>query len=379
MLQFHPLTGGYETQSLLLARELVRRHVRVHVVTKRYPTLRPHEVYHDVPIHRVRAFGAGHLGALSYLIASFVSLARLRREVSVIFSNRVASGIAAGIIGRVLGKPVLCRLTSGDEVERLRCGSWYGRLKLFCLRGGVDCFVALTRKIAGDLESAGIPAERIVRISNGVAPSPATGDRAEIRRDLGLSPTAALVTFVGRLAPEKGVDWLLRAWPDVVAAAPSVRLLVVGDGPERSALEIQARRLGVGDSVRFAGNRSDVARLHAASDVFVLPSRREGVSNALLEAQASGLAAVVGDDPFGGNRELVKHGENGLLVPVDDAAALAAALLHLVENVPLRFRMGACARERVARTARIDRIVERYVSVCDRLTSGLPPAAARAA
>jgi glycosyltransferase involved in cell wall biosynthesis len=375
MLQFYPLTGGYETQSLLIARELVRRRVPVQVVTRRFAKLRRHEVYCDIPVHRVRAVGDGHLGAVTYMIASFVSLARIRGRVSVLFSNRLSSGIAASIIGRILGKPVLCRLTSGDEVERARLlTTWYGRVKLFCLRGGVDCFVALTQKIENDLKAVGIPAERIVRISNGVELVPRRYDREAICRELDLEPRARVVVFVGRLAPEKGVDLLLRAWPGVVAAAPDARLLVVGDGAERPILEAAARQLGITGSVRFVGSQTDVFRFHAVSDVFVLPSRREGISNALLEALSLGLPAVVGDDRFGGNRELVGDGQNGFVVPREDVPALRDALLRLIGDADLRTRMGQCARERVARTAAIERIAERYAEVCERLTRGLPPA-----
>ena len=379
MLQFHPLTGGYETQSLLIARELVRHRVPVHVVTRRFAKLRRHDVYCDIRVHRVRAVGNGHLGAFTYVIASFFSVARIRGRVAVLFSNRLSSGIAAGIIGRILGKPVLCRLTSGDEVERARLlTTRYGRMKLFCLRSGVDCFVALTQKIENDLKAAGIPAERIVRISNGVELVPRGYDRAAICRELDLEPRARVVVFVGRLVPEKGVDLLLQAWAGVVAAAPDARLLVVGDGPERTSLEAGARQLGVIGSVRFVGNQSDVFRFHAVSDVFVLPSRREGISNALLEALSLGLPAVVGDDRFGGNRELVGDGENGFVVPTDDVPALRGALLRLIEDDDLRARMGRCARERVARTAAIERIAERYAEVCERLVRGLPPASAEA-
>jgi glycosyltransferase involved in cell wall biosynthesis len=137
------------------------------------------------------------------------------------------------------------------------------------------------------------------------------------------------VLFVGNLVAVKGVDVLLKAWSRLAAAGvlgSEDRLAIVGDGPERGRLQAQAEALGLGPRVAFAGAVAfaEVPRWMAASDVLCLPSRSEGTPNVVVEALASGVPVVA--TRVGGVPELVRQGENGLLVPPEDAPALAEAL-----------------------------------------------------
>ncbi|MFM7674863.1 MAG: glycosyltransferase [Synechococcus sp.] len=148
---------------------------------------------------------------------------------------------------------------------------------------------------------------------------------------------------VCRLVPQKGVDVLLQAFgllpPEI---RRSWRLRIVGDGPEREALEQQARQLAIADRVVFEGFQADPPRFFRRAPIFVLPSRFEGMPNALLEAMGFGLAPVV-SDASPGPLELVESGVTGLVVPAGEAAPLAAALQRLVEDPALRQRCGAAA------------------------------------
>ncbi|MGH7803503.1 MAG: glycosyltransferase family 4 protein [Candidatus Binatia bacterium] len=359
MNRFHPFVGGYQTQSLRLGQKLLGKDVDVHVVTARFGVLPRYEVHQGIPIHRVTTFGRGHLSALSYLVSSFVWMIRHRKRFHVVHANRVSSGVVAGVIGFVLGKRVLCRPARGEELDVLGRGL-FGRLKLECLRRTVDRFVAITRGIEADLEGLGIARDRIVRVDNGVDLEAGDADGAATRASLGWNEAATVVTFVGRLVAEKGVDWLLDAWRGVARENAGARLLVVGDGPEAHALRERAERLGISDSVRFVGNRSNVFPYLAASDVFILPSRLEGSSNALLEAMSRALPVVVGDDRLGGNRELVDDGVEGFVVPLDDEEALRARLVELVRKPLVRAVMGKHARQRVERHRSIDVAADRY-------------------
>lgn len=378
MREFYPLSGGYQNQALRLARELARRPVEVQVVTAHRNGLTAQELYDGIHIHRIRAGGRGHLAACIYLVAAFCWMARHRRRFDVIHAMRLSSGLVAGLIGAVLRKPVVCKLTGGEEVHGKRLGhGLLGRLKLACLRRTVDRYVALTAEIERALRDLGLPERRIVRIANGIelgneGPSPAP-PRLLASPALGLPWNGdghPVAIYVGRLIASKGLDWLLDAWTEVARREPLARLLVVGDGPERPMLEARCTRLGLRDVVHFTGARSDVGRLLAVSDVFVLPSRHEGMSNALLEAMAAGLPVVVSDDGRGGNRAIVEDGRQGYVVPVEDRATLAAALAALLGDPVARRVMGARARRTVEARFAIAAVADRYCALYRDLLAG---------
>ena len=149
---------------------------------------------------------------------------------------------------------------------------------------------------------------------------------------------------VARLVPQKGIDVLIRALAQTSGAAQDWSLTLVGDGPEREALERQVLQAGLEEKVHFLGFRSDPQTSLLQAGVFVLPSRYEGMPNALLEAMAVGLAVVV-TDASPGPLEVVEAGVSGLVVPSDEPAALADALDRLAAQPQLRERLGAAARE----------------------------------
>jgi len=156
-----------------------------------------------------------------------------------------------------------------------------------------------------------------------------------------------VVGTVGRLADQKALHLLLDAAPRLLADDPGTRLLIVGDGPLRPALERRARQLGIGDAVTFTGHQTDVVPAYSAMDVFVLPSRYEGFGIVFLEAMALGVP-VVGTRVVG-SEDAVVDGVTGLLVPSGDAPALASAVLRLFSDCGLRERLRVEAARKVVR------------------------------
>jgi glycosyltransferase involved in cell wall biosynthesis len=165
---------------------------------------------------------------------------------------------------------------------------------------------------------------------------------ATLPADLGIPAGAPVVTVVGRLGDGKGHSYLLDAWPAVLRRVPEARLLLVGDGPYEPALRLQAGRLQLRDRVVFAGRRADVGALLAASSVACLPTRREALPTALIEAAACGVPAVASG--VTGVLEVVDDGVTGRLVPYAAPEALAAALGDLLADPATRAAMGAAAR-----------------------------------
>jgi glycosyltransferase involved in cell wall biosynthesis len=186
------------------------------------------------------------------------------------------------------------------------------------------------------------------------------GAAAEARKALGLEPDGAVIGIVATLRSWKGHRYLLEALAGL--ADRNARLVVVGDGPQREALEALAKELGIADRVRFAGNQADVAPWMRALDVFCLPSyANEGVPQALMQAMACGLPVVT--TPVGSIAEIVQDGSTGRLVPPSDAQALRAAIEALLADEPLRRRLGASAREAALQRFGEERMVERMLEV----------------
>jgi glycosyltransferase involved in cell wall biosynthesis len=186
------------------------------------------------------------------------------------------------------------------------------------------------------------------------------GDRRAARAALGLVPGAPLVGIVATLRSWKGHRYLLEAIAGL--QAPGAVLAIVGDGPQREALEALVRERGLADRVRFAGNQADVAPWLQAFDVFCLPSyANEGVPQALMQAMACGLPVVT--TPVGSIEEIVADGETGVLVPPQDAERLRAALDALLADAGRREALGRRAHEAAAARFGDDRMVERMIEV----------------
>jgi len=228
--------------------------------------------------------------------------------------------------------------------------------------------VAISPAVERVLHDAGVPSAMTSVIwssvdVNALRPS---RSRATIRAELGLADGELLLLGVAQLTHRKGYDLAL----DALAALPTEglppwRLLLAGDGPALAELSQQATQLALDARVRFLGARDDVPDLHAAADVFLMPSRSEGLGIAALEAMAAGtpvLAAAVG-----GLAEAVVHEETGLLVPPDDAAALGDALQRLLAEGPLRARLAAAGPRRIAETFSAETMVDAYVALYDEI------------
>lgn len=202
--------------------------------------------------------------------------------------------------------------------------------------------------------------------------------RGRWRKGLGIPDDAPLLGIVARLIPQKGHSALLEALPRVAERFPAVRIAVVGDGPLRGELERLAERLGIEARVHFVGHRPNAAEMMSEFDVFVHPSRWEGFGLVFLEAMAAGVPVVA--TRVSAIPEIVEHGRTGLLVPVDDAAALADAVSRLLADREWARAMGQAGRERVLREFTVEAMVRRTCETYDELlanSSARAPVGAR--
>lgn len=228
--------------------------------------------------------------------------------------------------------------------------SWRLRKLFRALNSSFDHIVAPANAILELLaREEAVSRARMHRIPNGVDCKlfqPAASERrTKLRNQLGFSNQDFLIGCVAAFTAVKRHGALIDAFVDVRSKAPQARLLLIGDGPLRDEIADRIKLAGIGSYVCLYGNSSDVAELLSALDVFVLASSTEGMSNAILEAMACGLAVVATD--VGGNRELVDDGCTGLLVPAGDTAALSVALARLSRDSGFAHRCGIAARKRV--------------------------------
>jgi glycosyltransferase involved in cell wall biosynthesis len=210
----------------------------------------------------------------------------------------------------------------------------------------------------------GVRPERIRVIPNGLNLTRLMNDRLpleEARRKINLPLNARVIGTVGRLAPKNAHTFLIQAAALVKEKMPDVKFALVGDGPLRASLENQAKELGVSDSVIFFGERRNIGIYFSAFDVAVLTSRLEGCSNCLIEAMAMGKPVVA--TAVDGNREIVEHGQNGLLVPFGNPEAVAEAILTLIDDLEAADIMGQRANELIVDKFSLEKMVNEYQSL----------------
>ncbi len=265
-----------------------------------------------------------------------------------------------GLAAKLAGVPAITTRRMDRRVSRgLRTKLMYGSL--------VQRTVAISPAVRDCLLEANVAADSIELIWDAVDPHDfePSAMREATRTELGLSENEFVLISMAALVRRKGIDVLIDAAALLVKRGIPVRVLIGGEGEERVALEAQAKRLGVESQVSFLGWRSDKANLLAASDVFVLPSRAEGVGVAALEAMAAEKAVVA--SRVGGLSQAVVDGETGSLVEAGDPAALAEALEALAGDSTTRDSLGKRGRERVLKLFSIESQASQYIETYNRV------------
>ncbi len=256
-------------------------------------------------------------------------------------------GSWCAVCGRQWGVPVWIKPTLFPlrlDAASIPFGGRWQAGALRCVR-----YFALSTEIHEALRGMGVEEGRIVDLPNGVALPGAVAST-------GRKPLVLMVGNLTQGAYHKGFDWMLEAWSLIAREYPAVRLQIAGAG-DAAPWRALAEKLGCAASVEFLGRVGDVGPLYDQAQVFCLPSREEGISNALLEAQSHGLACVVSD--IRANRVVVRDGENGVVVPVGDAPALAAVVAGLLADAGRREQLGRQAIRRVAAEFEIGAVVSR--------------------
>ena len=362
-----PRLGGAERQLAAVCRRLRQQGLEPSIVTRRYAGMAAFEIIDGTPVYRMPAPQPKPLAAFCYLFFGYFKIRSLRPQV--LHAHELLSPSDLGILAkRSLGCPLVVKVLRGgqlgdlDKLHHRRTG----RARIERLKKNVDIFLTISREINQELAAEGIDPARCRFLPNGVdtqiyKPVPER-EKKEIRARLGL-PQGFICLYSGRLAPEKGLSTLLQSWHSVGERYPHARLLILGSGEMEAEL-----RQAAGEHVIFAGYVPDPCLYYQTSDLFILPSETEGLSNAMLEAMACGLPVAA--TRVGAAVELVRNGENGRLVTAGDNAELSEALEFFLSKPKEGLRMGRNGMELVRREYSLDQTVEHLTSIYLELAGG---------
>jgi glycosyltransferase involved in cell wall biosynthesis len=307
------------------------------------------------PLHDLRAFGQ--------LVRRLRSL-----RPDIVHTHNPKPGILGRIAARLTRTPMIVNTQHGLWAQPT--DRWQRRLPVYAAERIAAAFgdielVQNPEDVDTLVDTLHIPARKVRLLGNGVDLSRFDPDaldsatRSELRTQWGVTDDELVCAVVGRLVREKGVVELLEAASRLRARGVPVRFVVIGptDPDKSDAIDDTVFTDAAADGVVFTGTRTDMPQCYAAADLFLTASWREGFPRSAMEAAAMGLATVGTD--IRGNRQVIADGETGLLVPVRDADAIAAAVERLVTDTALRNGMGAAARRRAAAEFGQERVIER--------------------
>ena len=340
--EFPPVGGGGGVAAHALAKGFIQNGYEVDYLTSWYEGLKKFEVVDGINVHRVRVIGrtglqtATMISLLTYPLTGFLPGIRLCRSRKYAFINThfvLPSGPLGYILAKLFSIPNILSIHGGDIYDPSKKNSphkhWYFRAAVRFLLNQADRVVAQSSNTKENAERFYIPKNPIEII-------PLAYERAEFvratREELGLIAGKKYIIGVGRLVKRKDFPTFLHALAKLDA---DIEGIIVGDGPERAALENLSRVLGITDRLHMVGNVDNNQKYQYLSnaDVFVLSSLHEGFGIVLQEAMQVGLPIV--STNVGGQVDLVRQGENGYLVPVGDAELLAEAVRKaLTERLP---------------------------------------------
>jgi glycosyltransferase involved in cell wall biosynthesis len=364
--QYYPIAGGAEKECQKLSRRLVQEGMTVSVLTQSCEGLPNYEVIDGIPVYR--KMGGWHLFEYTYMLSVLWFLLKHIRQYDVIQCFGLYLFIPPVVLIRFLfNKRAIARIEgpggSGDfrRIRKLKCGNL-----ILSSTKMLDRIISISAEICRELEENGIPEQSVVSIPNSV-------DVVYFQPgENGSTKKMRSILFIGRLADEKGVHYLIRAVEKLKKKVNGITLFIVGEGPLRRELEELSRHLNVMDETAFVGHTDSVLSYYQEADIFLLPSLSEGLPLTLLEALSCGLPVVA--SAVGGSREILdpqngeetipkseyRIGEHGLLVNPEDDDGLASAVLRLLHDRVLSDTLRKKARSYVQQKYGVDRVIGKY-------------------
>lgn len=384
--RYTPIVGGAEKLSAQVIHHLQENGHEVRVLTYRvHPTLAHEEWIDGVYVRRLSPSGVSRWVNIIMVFRVIVYLWFHRRDFDLIQSYVIGPvGLAAIVGGTLARKPVVVRVATYGELQRLNMrGSETNLYKVILRRfllppvlwkaiiRRAAAIIALSQQIVEESRSVGL-GDKAVYIPNGIDPTqyyPVSAEqRSNLRRDLNIASDDFIIFCTSRLVARKRLDVLIDALPSIQQHVPQARLLIAGSAKFHDsaleALQAQAQRLGVQDTVLFLGEVANVADYLRVSDVFGFPSEREGMPNAVLEAMASRLPIVAA--AIGGVIDLLDV-QSGWVLPVGDSEAFADAIVSVATNPQLAETKAENAYQRALQQFSIAQTADKYLTLYNRV------------
>lgn len=292
-----------------------------------------------------------------------------REKVDLIHSHLPGQNFYSCAMGLLMGRKTVA--TYHGALELAQSQDLRGAIQLATVRRVADAVVVVCDLMGRLLQEIRFPAEKIVRIYNGIEVERYEVPRdGRLRNELGLRNGTKIVGTVANVRQTKGYEFFVRAAGKVLAAAPDTRFVAIGDIDQEIAAPLFAavRELGIEDRFRFLGFRKDVPELLNELDVFVLASVSEGFPLVALQAMAASRPMVV--TRSGGPQEIIDDGQNGFLVPPADADALALKITELLRNPGRAEEIARSARAKVGSAFSVERMIAEYEGLYERLLNG---------
>lgn len=370
---YHPGLGGIGRQAVGLTEELQKKGVHLFVLTRKLKTVLPFrsrvkniKIWAFRPsVYRIEKKTVPNiLTSITFSLNLLSNLIRVRKDYQLVhFHGASIPLFITTPFLKFLKKKVIAKVSSAKL--GIEAGSFHGRYRFLSnifihILKRVDAFVAISEEIEKELLTEGYEKSRIYRVPNFVDSSVFYPEEKKKTND-------NVIIFSGALDKRKGVEILLEAWKDVQKMFPLWKLLILGDGSMKTALIMQAERLGITKSTIFAGHVHNVPDHLRNADLFVLPSIQEGLPNSLLEAMACGLPVIA--SRIGGVVDVVEDGKSGMLFEPGDISGLESAMKRLLGDVDLSRRLGAEARKTISEKFLIERVADEYIKLYKNLLS----------
>ncbi|MGR3310380.1 MAG: glycosyltransferase family 4 protein [Candidatus Brocadiales bacterium] len=374
--KFYPIVGGSQIQAERLASMLVQKGIAVEILTTRPRGTKPYEQINGVKVRRIWAPGFRLLKRLTKIALFYLAILKRSNNFDILHIHLGFEPAYAGVkASNYLRKPCIVKIgNSGQNFDMDKLVKKFpfrlGLLMARYIAKNTTRFIVMNDQIQLDLCRWGVTESQTASIPNGVPlyPPISTEKRLEYRKILGLPLDRRIIVCVSRLSHRKNQATLLEAFTELCNDGQETFLIFLGDGTLRRKLKQQALKSGFKDRIIFKGYVSNVLEYLYASDVFVLPSIVEGLSNALLEAMSVGMPCVVSNEP--GNRILVKDGVNGFMYEPRDAAALGKVLKRLLNEKELAYQMGKNARELIHERYSIQSVAQQYIALYNSMVQG---------
>jgi L-malate glycosyltransferase len=368
----YPTYGGSGAIATELGIELAKRGHEVHFITYAHPFRLPHFLervyFHEVEIASYPLF---EHAPYDLALAAMMHEVTLREQLDLLHVHyAIPHATSAWIAREMLGSAAPLKIITtlhGTDITLVGQERSFLEITRFSILKS-DGLTAVSEFLRNETEKHfSVPRERIEVVPNFVDPDLFDRERQPCRRSALVEPGEKLVMHISNFRPVKRVTDIVRIFERLSREVPA-RLVLVGDGPDRSEALREAEQLGVGDRIRFLGKQDTVAELLACADLFLLPSASESFGLSALEAMAAGVPVIATDT--GGLPEVVEHGVSGFLFPVGDVESMAAAAVEILRDGDRWREMSSAARRESVTRFGVDRVVPLYEDYYRRVLLG---------